>query len=152
MKNLKIYIAILMFIKQINISYNIDLFLDIVYKFIIVWFVHVTVEEFYYEDNKLFYTCKISFLSFIISLINRFLAYFNIFLWENIFLTLSISLCTFNLLFISQDKEYKVIKIILGLNIVLIGMFVTQYGYIIIPFMLFLYLMRKRKIENFIKN
>lgn len=143
---LKIFMAILMVFDHIGkipnlISTDMELIFHLVTRCVAVFFGYMAVEGFIYTSNRKKYIERLLMWSIIMFIGNFLLSYFNlgILIYNNIFLTLFVGVLTLNIFFSNKQQLNKFLKIFLGSLITFLGIFFTEGGIVIIPFMIITY-------------
>lgn len=157
---LKVFMAMLMVLDHINmipgfITGELSLFFHIITRCVAVWFAYMAVEGFIYTRNKIKYNIRLFIWAFIMlagnSILSNLYADKNIYIVNNIFLTLAFGVLSLNIISSLKNNNtvIRVLKVISLIIVLLFGCIFTEGGLIILPFILITYLLRNRtKIRN----
>lgn len=148
---IKIIMVILMVLDHICkipnlISNNIEVIFHIISRCVSVWFGYILVEGFLYTKNLKKYIIRLWSFAIITLIGNNILTFLykskNVIFYNNILLTLAISISILSLLFVRKESKYKYLKILLAI-ILMLGGIVSEGGIVVIPFVLITYIFRK---------
>ena len=114
-----------------------------------VWFAYMAVEGILHTRSRVKYNLRL-FISAMIMFIGNICLNFlfkskGVYIYNNIFLTLSMGVLSINIFCFEVKGIWKFLKLILGCLIGFLGLIFTEGGQIIIPFMLITYFLRNRE-------
>lgn len=163
---LKLFMSILMVFDHLNhvprlISADLAGVFHILTRCVSVFFAYMAIEGFVYTRNRLKYNGRLFLWAGIMSLGNNLFTDLytskGIYVSNNIFLTLAMGILALNIwYFVTNGNKLNAklllgIKIIIGIVVTGVGMFFTEGGIVVIPFMLICYGFRNKiKVRNLV--
>lgn len=118
-----------------------------------VWFAYMAVEGILYTKNCVKYNLRLFISALIMGIGNTILNFLfmknGIYIYNNIFLTLSTGVFIINISRLQLKGIYKYLKILFIIVFVFLGLLLTEGGYVVIPFMLITYFFRNKE---FVRN
>lgn len=151
---LKMFMIILMLLDHISyipgvISSTWKLVIHAASRCVGVWFAYMAVEGILYTRNRMKYNLRL-FISAMIMFVGNICLNFlfkskEVYIYNNIFLTLSVGVLSINIFCFEAKGIFKFLKLVLVFLVAFLGLISTEGGQIIIPFMLITYFLRDRE-------